>query len=745
MNSNNPVQCANTDLIVTNGVAHPRSDLSNAPTNTSRLISGNVADALGVRNEYKQIAFSSTLPDEYFKELHWFEVVSSTGLKLSFKVLGLSRFLTKQAKCGTLLKIVTAAGVLVLDDEDLYYDTDLYSLFTEAGFQLSHGDSLADTTNPTRKLQGRKLTTTDGSSISLVGFFNAINNYDWKCDSVPKPNIPDAYYIKGSNMVACETNGNCSFPAPNDVLVPHFGITTIANQQFLPESQEIFAEADGSNYIIRRPQYHPGVTAITAYINNNDGTFTSREYQISEDGTYSHCSEDPQSVTSGAAFPSNFIFYPLDDEPPTSHLIHFRISIKNDDPEPLKQLQAFNGIAVPEWHSMDYFEDKHTKEPAVIIATDGSVFNVENFTSASNRPVFAHTGLFSSDKFRRCLAVTATWVNHDFEHRQKFFTNGSYAAAVAIGNVSTALQNLYQSWNWTQSYPPLIRAMTRFSPLDVKYYMSVPMIAKRHPLWAAYVQKYYARLFPADAMHRVNVTNARRIIAKSMREDPRYQTLTMVHEDELSDEFPYHALVREEDIAYPHHHHHHHDHSSSSGLNVNFDGSALEGRALTSTTMSLPFGAYFVYDLSVPSFNLYDHYYKNGKYAHVDITLSFSDGRLNFVADMSGCIASVLCFEGYLYFPRDGGIRVYIDLSPVLPSAITVLCPFCNFQIDLFTASIGATQKTGSSTTWYISDGGFCGDSQLFVTYTPLTDETIFPDKQNIPIPIPIAAVSTLK
>ena len=67
-----PIQCANTDLYVENGVLLSREDSKGS----RRMLSGEgdflndiTTTALGVRNVYKRRALSSTMPDQYFKEL----------------------------------------------------------------------------------------------------------------------------------------------------------------------------------------------------------------------------------------------------------------------------------------------------------------------------------------------------------------------------------------------------------------------------------------------------------------------------------------------------------------------------------------------------------------------------------------------------------------------------------------------------------------------------------------------------
>lgn len=752
------IQCANTDLIVKNGVMHPRVDPA-APAvyqNTSRLVSTTIEEALGVRKEYKQVSISSTLPDKYFKELEWLEIVTSTGLKLSLKVLGLARFLTKEAKCGTLLKIVTAAGVLILDDADIYYDTDLYKIFDEAGFHVRHMEPTTASSTATRKLYGRRLQTVDGSTITASGFFNAINEYDWKCESVAKPQIPEFYYMKGSFLTSCDTN-ECNFKAPNNVKVPVFGVTKVSGSEFLPEAREMFFESDGSNHVIRKPVFHPGVKSITSFLTNSDGTHTKREYQVNDEGIYSHCTSTV-SATASIGFPTNFIFYPMNEGNAKSDQMHFRISIKREESPELAAMLQLNGVPKIEWDHIDYFENIKTKTPQTIITTDGSVYGIDVFkTGASqNEVLFRNQGVYDAAKFRKCAAVTDKWETGSFKEQKKYFENGSYANAIMADefNMTASLTDLYNSWNWTQPYPPLIRTPNFFSPQDLKYYMSQPKFSQRFPLWVKYIQSNFAKIFYEEAIRHVNVTIARTNMMRAVKNDERFADWVIIHHDELAEDYKFRSHLKEGDVVNHHpHSSHDHEYDMDNGPGPEFQQFgevAVMDRKLLAGSWNLFGGGQLAFDTSIPSFNL------NLAVGGVKIMFAINAANkvLNIVADANGCLLNVICFTGYAYFNANspenilraalsgsvgsGSLKFYVDLSSLVPGAIKYLCPSCTFKFDVRTWTVGPDVEIGDIIEFQVPTFAGCNYPTI-IMYEPVLETTAFPPEPlSIPIPIPI-------
>jgi hypothetical protein len=212
----NEIQCASSDLSVTSdGTLISRSG-DHSSTSRRALTSqdqGNsdITNALGVRNYYTKVKLHSSLPDQYFREMSWLNLESSTAATLSLKVSGIIRIPHNKARCGSYLKITTGDGVLLLDDEYIYYDHDVYSSFAQSGWEsfsaqeaktqrriLHHLSSSHHTLDDTKGF--RKLTATD---IGIVGFFNSIDNYEWICQSVEKPELPSYFSAEMSYYLPC--------------------------------------------------------------------------------------------------------------------------------------------------------------------------------------------------------------------------------------------------------------------------------------------------------------------------------------------------------------------------------------------------------------------------------------------------------------------------------------------------------------------------------------------------------------
>ena len=323
--TNEPAQCANSDFkLNADNVLVPRDTvvrrmlLSDGQTQ-------DVVEALAVRNHMQSVELSSTLPDKYFEELLWFKITSNTGLQLSFRIQAITRLLTKAAKCGTYLKLVTNAGVIILDDKDIYYSNDLFGLFQESGFRLLNSVTK-------NKITGRRLqSSASGVSFSITGFFNAIKDYDWKCESIEKPNLPDQYALVTRTLSQCDkADSKCYFePYPGRIL-PQYGVTEINGMPYYESRRDMIVQNDAS-HIIDYLDHRPGVKLVTSiFAASGKNLSTMMRYQVENDGQMTHCVLQKNVDEMKMTFPDDFIFYPIDDA--GSDLMHFRISYQPDVP-----------------------------------------------------------------------------------------------------------------------------------------------------------------------------------------------------------------------------------------------------------------------------------------------------------------------------------------------------------------------------------------------------------------------------
>ena len=105
-------------------------------------------------------SITSALPDSAFAELKQFEVKSENGAFLSLMVLGWYRIPDAMtARTGSFVKIITYAGFITLDGDQMTFEETTGRVFQEAGFEVVSG----------RKLLG---------IYELIGLFNSIDNWD---------------------------------------------------------------------------------------------------------------------------------------------------------------------------------------------------------------------------------------------------------------------------------------------------------------------------------------------------------------------------------------------------------------------------------------------------------------------------------------------------------------------------------------------------------------------------------------
>lgn len=87
--SGEAVQCANTDIVVSDGMLTSRVVVK--PGTRARRALSAADSAVATRRAYIPHALSSTMPERYFKELEWLELQSTTSATLSLKIMGIVR------------------------------------------------------------------------------------------------------------------------------------------------------------------------------------------------------------------------------------------------------------------------------------------------------------------------------------------------------------------------------------------------------------------------------------------------------------------------------------------------------------------------------------------------------------------------------------------------------------------------------------------------------------------------------
>ncbi|CAE7873364.1 unnamed protein product, partial [Symbiodinium sp. KB8] len=148
------------------------------------------APALSTRSAYQHRRLTSNLPDSFFEELRFLKVMSPSGNSLALRVEGILRAIEPGSACGSVLKILTAAGTIQVDGYDMTFtDESISDAFQLAGFQV-------ESVNNRRRLNGL---------VSLLGLFNAIAPYEFNCPLVEKPNMPAVWTAATTKFTPCNS------------------------------------------------------------------------------------------------------------------------------------------------------------------------------------------------------------------------------------------------------------------------------------------------------------------------------------------------------------------------------------------------------------------------------------------------------------------------------------------------------------------------------------------------------------
>eukprot|EP00942_MAST-04A_sp_MAST-4A-sp1_P012336 g12336.t1 len=413
--------------------------------------------ALGVRKMMQQRKLASTMPDKYFKELEWLELVAPTSATVSVKILSIVRIPRKTAKCGSFLMLVTVNGKVILDDTDIKFDDAIGSLFQEAGFDMLENQHAVEVDG---NGQSRRLTAANG--FSATGFFNVIDDMEWKCTTVAKPEFPAVYSSKVTRLRKCvdkDGQDHCKVEMFDGEVVPIHGVIEENGVAYIKEHSNTYVDSSSQISVVTKP-YHPGVRQVTHA--NNGETVT---YQVGADGVLSHCTL--HKGEDSMALPDDFIFHyvGLVDE-----MRHFRISYQPDNPYE-------EGKKFDMWEHIDYFDDATTKLPKIIILSDESILRFDEIKQNQEMRSFREEGIqFEGLHFDQCIQVKEMITNGTFRTFKSEYNVGNLTLPPLNG---TSLEELepdsyefqIHAWNWTKSYPPEAHAPLSMNEDDVMFYI----------------------------------------------------------------------------------------------------------------------------------------------------------------------------------------------------------------------------------------------------------------------------------
>lgn len=488
-NNGDVVQTASSDLTVTSQGAILARDAPGSDSSARRLAltdgeahspSGRLASALGVRRQYQKRELSSTMPDKYFKELEWFELESDMGATVSLRISSIVRVPRNGAACGSVLVLVTSVGRVILDDVELTFDHEVGQLFSEAGFAVEESEasgtgtnvleSLAGATNGGRRLSG---------TVSIVGFFNLIDDVEWTCTTVTKPSMAKTFFASSSIYLPCLPDSRAS-EDPCRVAIGGKeysgpGVVQYQDAMYAKNSRSIVVNATDQFLVDRSPGF-PGT--VTVHHAKDGFTFS---WQQDHTGFLSHC-----QVVEGMMpmdIPDDYLFHYVGE---VGDMRRFRLSY-----QPVE-----SGGKRGKWKHLDYFDDIGTQVPRLLLS-ENKYIEMDTYIVGDDIPQFEALGITvpSLDELESCMAQThaiahpaANRFNSAFERRmhpenmteysvqyEEFATNATHVLGVARNEYpDDDLDSIASLWDWGAQYPPEMGGAAATDGSSVQYYVKSP-------------------------------------------------------------------------------------------------------------------------------------------------------------------------------------------------------------------------------------------------------------------------------
>ena len=165
------IQVASADIFFDGDVMQSRKAVQITGSNGKlrRSLQGTTGAAIQT-SQYAgvQQSLSSTMPIESLIQLNYLYVENADGGELALKVTGVARIPVPFSILGSVVNILTAAGTVVLDGNDMTFQSDLEPVFETAGFTVRNATG-----------DGRRRLLEDGNTVN--GLFHG---------EVPPPPAP---------------------------------------------------------------------------------------------------------------------------------------------------------------------------------------------------------------------------------------------------------------------------------------------------------------------------------------------------------------------------------------------------------------------------------------------------------------------------------------------------------------------------------------------------------------------------
>jgi hypothetical protein len=298
---------------------------------------------------------TSVIPDEYLNNIKELTIGAKDTGFVKAQVTGVVRMKSAAAKCGSYVTLTTqtasGTGTLKLDDEEAFasgaLETDLQGLGLDKLMGSIH--YLAG---------GRRLS----EALVLQALFSFIGSYDWKCESIEKPQLTwKSYRLSKESFLSC-SGKSCSSKFMEGGKP---GVTKGSDGTRNMKITHRILNTPARYVKVTTHPNHPGVTLVKS-LDWATGFLTQYRF----DGTTATECLTKQNPTTGGAVPTNTITHYLAFtgiagqyekfaivEAGNEHLPHYEIWMDKDTGAPARVVSPSEGAASVPNHLIDFVGD----------------------------------------------------------------------------------------------------------------------------------------------------------------------------------------------------------------------------------------------------------------------------------------------------------------------------------------------------------------------------------------------------
>eukprot|EP00440_Ansanella_granifera_P010969 gb/GFBE01011897.1/.p1 GENE.gb/GFBE01011897.1/~~gb/GFBE01011897.1/.p1 ORF type:complete len:1204 (+),score=265.25 gb/GFBE01011897.1/:1-3612(+) len=203
---------------------------------------------------------TSVVPDEFLSEMKKLRLLlgnETSPLTVELDVINWVRKLDSGSQCGSIVEVRVRWGLVILDDTDIYVDLDFSrNAKAELGVDVDETGPLSASGHYRRLAAGS----------TLVGLFNFILDYEWKCESTAKPleKLTPPYSFTIRTLIWCGSKCDSAY-LPNHTL-PGWAMDAAVSEF---EYVEIVESVVASETEMVSKQLWPNLPGVEMYTHTN--------------------------------------------------------------------------------------------------------------------------------------------------------------------------------------------------------------------------------------------------------------------------------------------------------------------------------------------------------------------------------------------------------------------------------------------------------------------------------------------